>query len=91
LIQELNGCIDRNSYALASRYAGLKKIFTLTGFDTIINTCWQNELDKYRKDYSLEGELRSIVGMHIYGMNSVDELHGALSSNEGLRYSCLAL
>jgi len=89
LIQELNGCIDRNSYALASRYAGLKKIFTFTGFDTIINTCWQNELDKYRKDYSLEGELRSIVGMHIYGMNSVDELHGALSSNEGLRYSCL--
>jgi hypothetical protein len=89
LIQELYGCIDRNSYALASRYAGLKKIFTLTGFDTIINTCWQNELDRYRKDYSVEGELRSIVGMHVYGMNSVDELHGALSSNKGLRYSCL--
>lgn len=89
LIQELNGCIDRNSYVLASRYAGLKKIFTFTGFDTIINACWQKELDKYRKDYSVEGELRSIVGMHIYGMNSVDELHGALSSNEGLRYSCL--
>lgn len=89
LIQELNGCIDRNSYALASRYAGLNKIFTFTGFDTIINTCWQKELDKYRKDYSVEGELRSIVGMHIYRMNSVDELHDALSSNKGLRYSCL--
>jgi hypothetical protein len=91
LIQGLNGCIDRNSYALASRYAGLKKIFTLTGFDTIINTCWLNELDRYRKDYSVQGELRSIVGMHVYGMNSVDELHEALVSNQGLRYSCMFL
>lgn len=89
LIQELNGCIDRNSFALASRYAGLKRIFTITGFDNVLNTCWQNELDKYRKQYSVGGELRSIVGMHVYGMNSVDELHEALSSNEGLRYSCL--
>jgi len=89
LIQELNGCIDRNSYALASRYAGLQRIFTITGFDNVLNTCWQNELDKYRKQYSVGGELRSIVGMHVYGMNSVDELHEALSSNEGLRYSCL--
>ncbi|MCJ7697466.1 MAG: IS4 family transposase [Thermoplasmata archaeon] len=74
---------------MASRYAGLKRIFTITGFDNVLNTCWQNELDKYRKQYSVGGELRSIVGMHVYGMNSVDELHEALSSNEGLRYSCL--
>jgi len=26
--------------------------------------------------------------MHVYGMDSVDELHDALSTNRGLRYSC---
>jgi len=88
LIQELNGYIDRNSFALTSRYAGLKRIFDVTRLDKTIHKCWKEELDRYKKDYSVKGELRSIIGMHVYGMGSVDELHEALSTNRGLRYSC---
>ena len=88
LIRELNGYIDRNSFALTSRYAGLKRIFDITSLDKAIHKCWKEELDRYRKDYSVKGELRSIIGMHVYGMDSVDELHEALSTNHGLRHSC---
>jgi hypothetical protein len=88
LLQELNGYIDRNSFALTSRYAGLKRIFDVTRLDKTIHKCWKEELDRYKKDYSVKGELRSIIGMHVYGMGSVDELHEALSTNRGLRYSC---
>ena len=88
LLQELNGYIDRNSFALTSRYAGLKRIFDITRLDNVLHTCWKEELDRYKKDYSVKGELRSIIGMHVYSMGSVDELREALSTNRGLRYSC---
>lgn len=88
LLQELNGYIDRNSFSLVSRYAGLKRIFDITSLDKTIHKCWKEELDRYKKDYSVKGDLRSIIGMHVYGMDSVDELHDALSTNRGLRYSC---
>lgn len=88
LLQELNGYIDRNSFALTSRYAGLKRIFDVTSLDKTIHNCWKEELDRYKKDYSVKGDLRSIIGMHVYGMGSVDELHEALSTNRGLRHSC---
>lgn len=87
-IEGLNSCLDRNSFSLMSRYAGLQRIFTLTGYNQIIQRCWRKELDKYRKNHSVESLLRSIIGMHIYGMNSVDEVHDALESNQGLRFSC---
>ena len=88
LLQELNGYIDRNSFALTSRHAGLKRIFDVTSLDKTIHKCWKEELDRYKKDYSIKGDLRSIIGMHVYDMDSVDELHDALSTNRGLRYSC---
>lgn len=88
LLQELNGYINRNSFALTSRYTGLKQIFDITNLDKTIQKCWKEELDRYKKDYSVKGDLRSIIGMHVYGMDSVDELHDALSTNRGLRYSC---
>lgn len=88
MLQELNGYIDRNNFALASRYAGLKRIFDITSLERTIHKCWKEELDRYKKNYSIKGDLRSIIGMHIYSMGSVDELHDALSTNHGLRYSC---
>lgn len=88
MLQELNGYINRNSFALTSRYTGLKQIFDITNLDKTIQKCWKEELDRYKKDYSVKGDLRSIIGMHVYGMDSVDELHDALSTNRGLRYSC---
>jgi len=87
-IEELNSCLDRNSFSLLSRYAGLKRIFSITGYNQIIQQCWRDELDKYRKDHSIGSLLRSIIGMHIFGMNSVDEVHDALEKNRGLRFSC---
>lgn len=88
MLQELNGYIDRNNFALASRYAGLKRIFDITSLERTIHKYWKEELDRYKKNYSIKGDLRSIIGMHIYSMGSVDELHDALSTNHGLRYSC---
>ena len=87
-IEGLNSCLDRNTFSLLSRYAGLKQIFNITGYNQIIKRCWRDELEKYRKDHSVESLLRSIIGMHIYGMNSADEVHGALEKNRGLRFSC---
>ena len=87
-IEGLNSCLERNSFSLMSRYAGLQRIFTLTGYNQIIQHCWRRELDKYRKNHSVESLLRSITGIHIYGMNSVDEVHDALEINQGLRFSC---
>jgi hypothetical protein len=87
-IEGLNSCLDRNTFSLLSRYAGLKQIFNITGYNQIIKRYWRDELEKYRKDHSVESLLRSIIGMHIYGMNSADEVHGALEKNRGLRFSC---
>jgi len=88
MIKGLNSCLDRNTFSLLSRYAGLQRIFSITGYNQIIKRCWRDELEKYRKDHSVESLFRSIIGMHIYGMNSADEVHGALEKNRGLRFSC---
>jgi len=66
----------------------LKRIFKRIDMDGVINKCKRKGLNKYKKEYNREGDLLSIVGMHIFDMGSVDELHDALSSSQALRYSC---
>lgn len=88
MLQNLKGHIDRNTFSLVSRFYGLKRIFDRIDMDEIINKCKREGLNKYKKEYNREGDLQSIIGMHIYDMNSVDELHDALSSSQALRCSC---
>jgi hypothetical protein len=88
MLRDLKQHIDRNTFSLVSRYYGLKRIFDRIDMDEIINKCKREGLNKYKKDYNREGDLLSIVGMHIYDMGSVDELHDALSSNQALSCSC---
>lgn len=88
MLRNLKRHMDRNTFSLVSRYYGLKRIFDRIDMDEVINKCKRKGLNKYKKDYNREGDLLSIVGMHIYGMGSVDELHGALSSSQALSYSC---
>jgi len=88
MLRNLEQHIDRNTFSLVSRYYGLKRIFDRIDMDEIINKCKREGLNKYKKDYNREGDLLSIVGMHIYDMGSVDELHDALSSSQALSCSC---
>lgn len=87
-IKKLYKHIDRNTFSLLSRHAGLKRIFHITGFDQVITQCWQEDIEKYRKDHSVKSLFRSIISMNIFGMDSVDELHETLENNQGLRFSC---
>lgn len=84
MLQSLKQHMDRNTFSLVSRYYGLKRIFNRIDMDEIINKCKREGLNKYKKDYNREGDLLSIVGMHIYDIGSVDELHYALSSSQAL-------
>ena len=68
MLHNLNRCIGRNSFDLVSRYARLKRLFDIIELDRVISKSWKEDLNKYRRDYSVEGELRSIICIHVHGL-----------------------
>ncbi len=85
ILQNIDSRIDRNSFSLISRLAGLKRIFEEISLKGMINQAMTEDMNKYRKDHSTEAELKSLIGMHIYDMDSVEQLSEALKTNRGFR------
>jgi hypothetical protein len=82
------GEFDRNYYARVSRISNLGLIYSRVGMGFLDPLAESYDINRYKKEHEVQGLCLSLIGMHIYAMDSVRELYSALKSSRGFRNAC---